>query len=124
MPILQIPLRKSSRSTIFINTSPPEERIRLLKPITEIENMDDDEAKLYYDDKISQYKRRTKNLSDVSLAEYFAFYNNCKMNKSRKSRNKVSVEGYPNEILNDENAVNDDEDPQSTDLDVFVEKKT
>ena len=121
--LLQIPLRKSSRSTIFINTSPPEERIRLLKPIMEIENMDDDETKLHYDDKISQYKRRTKNLSDVSLAGYFAFYNNCKINQSRKSRNKVSVDGYPNEILNDENAVNDDEDPQSTDLDVFVEKR-
>ena len=36
--VLQLPMRKSSRQVIFINTAPPEERvIKLLKPMNEIE---------------------------------------------------------------------------------------
>ena len=37
--ILQLLMRKSSREVIFISTSPPEERVQLLKPINEIEQM-------------------------------------------------------------------------------------
>ena len=40
--VLQLPTRKSSRQVIFINTAPPEERVKLLKPINEIEKIDDD----------------------------------------------------------------------------------
>ncbi len=32
--ILQLPMRKSSRNVIFINTSPPAERVELLKPLS------------------------------------------------------------------------------------------
>ena len=35
--VLQLPMRKSSRQVVFINTAPPEERVRLLKPMNEIE---------------------------------------------------------------------------------------
>ena len=38
--VLQPPMRKSSRGVIFINTTPPEERVQLLKPMNEIEEMD------------------------------------------------------------------------------------
>ena len=40
--VLQLPVRKSSRQVIFINTTPPEERVQLLKPMNEIQEMDDD----------------------------------------------------------------------------------
>ena len=30
--VLQLPMRKSSRQVVFINTSPPEDRVQLLKP--------------------------------------------------------------------------------------------
>ena len=33
--VLQLPMRKSSRQVVFINTAPPEERVRLLKPMNE-----------------------------------------------------------------------------------------
>ena len=39
--ILQLPMRKSSREVLFIPTSPPNERVQLLKPLSEIENMPD-----------------------------------------------------------------------------------
>ena len=34
--LLQLPMRKASRQVIFINTSPPEETVKLLKPIDDI----------------------------------------------------------------------------------------
>jgi hypothetical protein len=37
--ILQLPMRKSSRNVVFINTSPPSDRVELLKPLSEIEKM-------------------------------------------------------------------------------------
>ena len=37
----------ASRQIVFINTSPPDERVELLKPINEIENMDDDCEGIY-----------------------------------------------------------------------------
>ena len=40
--ILQLPMRKSSRQVVFINTSPPDERVELLKPMSEIEEMDEE----------------------------------------------------------------------------------
>ncbi len=39
--ILQLPMLKSSRNVIFVNTSPPAERVDLLKPLSEIEKMSD-----------------------------------------------------------------------------------
>ena len=107
--LLQIPLRKSSRSTIFINTSQPEERVRLLKPVSEIEKMDDDETKLHYDDKITRYKLRSSDLNNISLAEYFAYYNVKRIAIHQKYRNTLTEDGYPSEMLDDDYIVNDDD---------------
>lgn len=38
--VLQLPMRKASRQIIFINTSPPEERVELLKPFDDIKEME------------------------------------------------------------------------------------
>ena len=35
-------MRKASRIVVFINTSPPTERVELLKHFSEIENLSDD----------------------------------------------------------------------------------
>ncbi len=40
--ILQLPMQKSSRNVVFVKTSPPAERVDLLKPLSEIEKMSDE----------------------------------------------------------------------------------
>ena len=40
-------MRKASRQIIFINTSPPDERVELLKPIEDIKEMDNDSEEIY-----------------------------------------------------------------------------
>lgn len=45
--VLQLPMRTSSRDweVIFLLTAPPEDIVQLLKPVNEIEEMDDDSGK-------------------------------------------------------------------------------
>ena len=45
--VLQLPIWKSSWKVIFINTAPPEERVKLLKPMNEIEKIDDESEKVH-----------------------------------------------------------------------------
>ena len=45
--VLQLPMRKSSRQVVFINTSPPEDRVQLLKPLQEINDLEDDSDEIY-----------------------------------------------------------------------------
>ena len=40
-------MRKSSRPLVFINTSPPEERVHLLKPLQEINDLEDESDEIY-----------------------------------------------------------------------------
>jgi len=44
--VLQLPMRKASRQIIFINTSPPDERVELLKPMDDIKNMKDESEEI------------------------------------------------------------------------------
>ena len=53
--ILQLPMRKSSREVIFINTSPPDERIQLLKPLSEIEELPDESEEIHSGGLIKRY---------------------------------------------------------------------
>ena len=40
-------MRKSSRQVVFINTSPPEERVHLLKPLQKINDLEDESDEIY-----------------------------------------------------------------------------
>ena len=72
--------------------------------------MDDDETKLHYDDKITKYKTRSEELNDISLAEYYAYYNVKKIVINPKYRNTFPNDGYPSEMLDDDHIVNEDDD--------------
>ena len=45
--VLQLPMRKSFRQVIFINTTPAEERVQLLKPMNEVKEMEDDSEEVH-----------------------------------------------------------------------------
>ena len=72
--VLQLPMRKASRQVIFINTSPPEERVELLKPINEIKEMDDECDEIYATGLLMRYTKRPASLERVTLADWAAWY--------------------------------------------------
>ena len=75
--VLHFPMRRSSRDVIFINTSPPEERVELLKSISDINELDDDSEDIYTGGLLKRYIKRPASLEDVSLADWAAWYMTC-----------------------------------------------
>ena len=68
--ILQLPMRKSSREVIFINTSPPEERVQLLKPINEIEQMPVESEEIHSGGLLKRYRERPASLQNFRILFY------------------------------------------------------
>ena len=66
-----MPLKRCSRQVIFINTSPPEDRVYLLK--ANVDQLPDD-ADVAESNLISRYANRSSKLEEICLAEYAAFY--------------------------------------------------
>ena len=72
--VLPLPMRKISRQVIFVNTAPPEDRVKLLKPMTEIEEMDDDSEDVHCTGLSNRYRQRPTALENVSLADWAALF--------------------------------------------------
>ena len=60
--VLQLHIRKASRQIIFISTSPPDNRVELLKPIDDTENMDDDSEEIFISGLLRRYCKRPAKL--------------------------------------------------------------
>ena len=67
-------MRKASRQIIFINTSPPEERVEFLKPFEDITEMNDDCEEIYPGGLLKIYCKRPAKLEDLTLADWAAWH--------------------------------------------------
>ena len=72
--VLQLPMRKASREVIFINTSPPEDRVELLKPLNDIKDMEDDCEEIYSGGLLKRYSKHPIKFEHVMLADWAAWY--------------------------------------------------
>jgi DNA replication protein DnaC len=72
--ILSLPLKQLSRKVVFLNTASKEERVSLLKPISQIEGMEDESEDIFQTSLIDRYAERPDTLSDLCLAEFAANY--------------------------------------------------
>jgi hypothetical protein len=99
--VLQLPMRKSSRNVVFINTSPPAERVELLKPLSEIEKMSDESEEIQSGGLLKRYVERPDCLKNITLADWAAWYDSCGKQKNSKV--------YDDELLNgDETSLTSD----------------
>ena len=91
---LQLRMRKSSRQVVFISTSPPEDRVQLLKPVQEIKDLEDESDEIYVSGLISRYTKRPAKLENLSLADWAAWYDSH--GKSyMKPRRELDIDNYP-----------------------------
>ena len=70
--ILSLPLKQLIRKVVFINTSPKEERVTMLKSKSELEKMDDGCEDIYCTSLIDRYAARPDSLDNMCLAEFAA----------------------------------------------------
>ncbi|KAJ8049970.1 hypothetical protein HOLleu_02958 [Holothuria leucospilota] len=68
--LLQLPITRSSRSVVFINTSPPEERTFLLKSKEKLQEMNPHDSDIECSNVIKRYSHRPKLLEQWNLADY------------------------------------------------------
>ena len=93
--LLQLPLRRSSRKCIFVNTSPPEDRVVLLKPQHVLDNLDDDDEDVHATTSVDAYQSRPSSLENISYAEFMSSYEKKKrpVSRARKTAEKT-IDGF------------------------------
>ena len=111
--VLQLPMRKSSRQIIFINTSPPNERVELLKPMDDIKNMEDDSNEIYLSGLLNRYCKRLQKLENLTLADWAAWYD-CAGKPYIKQTDELDIDGLPLENVIDDNQNDDEIDDKTT----------
>lgn len=84
--VLQMPLRKASRSVIFLNTSPPEERLTILKTMSELEDMSPTSTNVETDNILKRYQRRPKRIYSLCLADFASWYDVTYPPKTRQKK--------------------------------------
>ena len=72
--VLSIPLRRCSRTVVFINTDNKESRDALLLPFSQLQKLDDDNEDVYCKNIIDRYAARPKHCEDMCLAQFAASY--------------------------------------------------
>ena len=72
--LLSMPLKRQSRTVVFINTDPKNERATLTKPMSAINSLEDDDEDLYQTSLIDRYAARPDSLENMCLAEFAANY--------------------------------------------------
>lgn len=77
---------KSSRSDIYIDTSPPEERTHILKQKEELNNLNEDDENIYQAGLLDHYVNRPLILEETCLAAFAAGYEFTKSESQRQSK--------------------------------------
>ncbi|KAK3099294.1 hypothetical protein FSP39_002160 [Pinctada imbricata] len=79
---LQLPLRRSSRSFIFINTSPPEERPFILKSEEQLKALPGDSKDIQCANLFSRYIERPRTMENMCLADFAVWFELCRKKKT------------------------------------------
>ena len=103
--VLSIPLRRSTRTVIFINTDSKESRDALLLPFTQLQKLDDDNEGIYCKNIIDRYAARPKKCEHICLAEFAANYT-YSLGSSEEHENKFAEE-YDSDIPDDPSDITD-----------------
>lgn len=109
--VLQLPLRRSSRGFLFLNTNPATERLSLLKSNAVLEEMPTKSTNVEADNVIKRYSRRPMILKTLCLADFASWYEvhyPAKL-KISQSNDKLSQNDLPE---TEDNDCLDDDDPK------------
>lgn len=108
--VLQMPLRRSSRSFVYINTNEEDERTHLLKDLEKLKDLRETSTDIVADNHMKRYTRRPKKLESCTLAKFFAWYEVQFREKEDKKATENIMEELP-EVDYKENL--DDDGPET-----------
>jgi len=92
--LLGIPNTRCSRSEVFINTAPPDERTTILKPQEELDALDDESEDIHVKGLMDHYSKRSEVMESICLADVASLfqYSKSKKNQQRRESNDESDE--------------------------------
>ncbi|XP_062567926.1 uncharacterized protein LOC134230168 [Saccostrea cucullata] len=116
--VLQMPMTKASRDVVFINTSPSDDRVILIKTDAELEKLTPNSTDVECSNIIKRYAKRPKQLENWCLADYVSQLDVV----FPKDDEKELIEKEVNDD-DDKNNMSNDEEENDSDLD-FGESDT
>ncbi|MCU7800825.1 MAG: AAA family ATPase [gamma proteobacterium symbiont of Lucinoma myriamae] len=122
--VLQIPLTKGTRDVIFVNTSPPEDRLFLLKPKSVLDELPAESTDIESDNIIQRYSKRPRQLQKWCLADYVSELDiiypkeNVLHEKGAKDKNEDDVSDKSSDDDNDS-----DDENKFSDSDIVLSLK-
>ena len=72
--ILSLPMKQLSRSVVFVDTNPKNDRIAVLKDNASLTQLEDNDTNVFQKSLIDRYQHRPQQLSSMCLAEFAATY--------------------------------------------------
>ncbi|XP_071956833.1 uncharacterized protein [Antedon mediterranea] len=89
--LLSMPMKKVSRTIVFINTDPKKSRAVVLKNADQLESLDDDHEDIFQMSIVDRYEHRPTSLENMSLAEFASTYTADYKEKNRDTDDSVPV---------------------------------
>ena len=117
---LQLPLTRSSREVVFVNTAPPEERTFLLKSKEALKELPEDSEDIGCSNQIERYSKRPKFFEKWTLSDYIAKLN-IKYPKEF-DENVSTLDNTDDNIYDEDNSDSDDLKCDDTDSKTGNEK--
>ncbi|CAF1165430.1 unnamed protein product [Rotaria magnacalcarata] len=118
--ILSISLSISSRSTVFINTNRPENRISMLKSDEILQKLEPDSKNVFYEGLIEMYVNRPDEMKNVCLADFASMYNVSK----KKTDNDRIIENSDDEDITENESDNKTAPMKMKDGKGWIKKRT
>lgn len=88
-------LLQSSRTVVYLNTRPVENRYRMLRPISEINELENDDTNVFVHNLIDYYCSRPDNMEMMSLLYFASWYTKCPASISiRQKSERVYIQRY------------------------------
>lgn len=102
--VLQMPLRKSSREVVFIDTNELNNRTVLLKPYSSLKDMPESSTNVESDNALKRYKRRPKQMSKYCYADFVTWFDTSLENCKKQVENcegELLEEDYSHDLEDD-----------------------
>jgi hypothetical protein len=108
---LQMPLRKSTRDVIYVDTNRPEKRTSLLKPLSELKELPSSSKNIEMDNVLKRYKRRPKSIEKLCYVDFASWYELCK----RPAKKHIDLSNE-NELPENEYILDEDDNVEEEDI--------
>lgn len=109
--VLQMPLRRSTRDVLYVDTKLPDERTSLIKPWSELKKLPENSKDTEMDNVLKRYKRRPKTMEMLCYADFASWYDVC------KSKREVEINDTISEELPEVDYEHDQDDDIEMDID-------